>query len=98
MKTLEWGDKVTFKVGDEVLKYEVRADYLNCVNGARNYEVFKLLGMTKDKERLEFASKIYGYEVTEGDWPCFKDEDYAAATELVKAVYDLCNLHNIKLL
>jgi hypothetical protein len=98
MKTLKWGDKVTFKVGDKVLNYEVRENHLTYVDGPVNYELFKLLGMTKDKERHEFASKIYGYEVNKGDWPCFEEKDYAAATELVKALHDLCNIHNLKLL
>jgi hypothetical protein len=98
MKTLKFDDKVIFRVGDKVLNYQVRTNHLDYVDGARNYKVFELLGITKDKERYEFASKIYGYKVKEGDWPCFKDQDYAAATELVKALYDLCNIHNIKLL
>jgi len=96
MKKLSFDDEVIFKVGDNVLHYKVRVNHLIYVDGARNYEVFKLLGITKDKERYEFASKIYGYKVKEGDWPVFKDWDYAAATELVKHLYDLCNKYNLK--
>jgi hypothetical protein len=96
MKELRFDDKVTFKVGDNVLHYQVRVNHLDYIDGISNYEVFKLLGMTKHEERREFASKIYGYESKEGDWPVFKDGDYAAATELVKHLYDLCNKYNLK--
>jgi hypothetical protein len=99
METLKFDDKVIFRVGNEVLHYQVKHNHLVYQDEDKyNHRVFTLLEMITQKERWEFASKIYGYQVVAGDWPCFRVDDYAAATELVKALHDLCNLHNIKLL
>ena len=99
METLKFDDKITFRVGDEVLHYKVKTNHLAYEEEDKyNHRVFTLLEMPTKEQRWEFASKIYGYQVIAGDWPCFKFHDYAAATELVKALYDLCNIHNYKLL
>lgn len=94
MKELDHGDKVSFKVGDKVHEYTVSITFLNHET-ARNEVVFNALGMTRE-QRLAIASQHYGYRADQGDWPEYKSNDYAAATRLVKAVYDLCNIYNTK--
>jgi hypothetical protein len=96
MKELRYREDVTFKIGNEKLHYVVRETFLGHAGGY-NGRIFIELGLSQD-EKMALASKHYNYITEEGDWPSFKQGDYAAATELVKALYDLCNIHNIKLL
>jgi hypothetical protein len=58
-----------------------------------NYVVFKKLGLS-EAQKKDLATHYYGYAQTGGDWPYYRKNDYKAATELVKALYDLCNKYN----
>lgn len=93
MKELKDGDEVRFRVGDIVLGYMVRDDHIYSTDGYNNYIVFEKLGLTSDQKR-NLATAYYGYAPTGGDWPYYRRHDYAAATELVKALHDLCNKYN----
>ena len=93
MKELKYGDVVTFTVGDFVLNYQVRDDHMNYVDQDYNYIVFEKLGLSEAQKR-NLATAYYSYAPTGGDWPYYHRHDYKAATELVKAVYDLCNKYN----
>ena len=53
---------------------------------AYNDQIFAKLGI-ENKEA--FCSNHYGYTVTRGAWPEYKDRDYSAATRLVKALFIL---------
>ena len=53
---------------------------------AYNDQIFAKLGI-ENKEA--FCSNHYGYTVTRGAWPEFKDYDFPAATRLVKALFIL---------
>jgi signal peptidase I len=93
MEILKYGDIVTFTVGDFVLNYQVRDDHMNYVDQDYNYIVFEKLGLS-EAQKKDLATHYYGYTPTGGDWPYYRRHDYAAATELVKAVHDLCNKYN----
>jgi hypothetical protein len=95
MKELEHGDKIIFRVGDTRYHYRVEDTYLEC-EGYNNRAVFDALKINLAR-KLQLATKHYGYFTKDGNWPNFKPRDYAAATNLVKAVHDLCNIHNFKL-
>ena len=94
MKELEHGDNIYFTVGDEVFSYRVADSFLNYPRGD-NDAIFTALGLNRT-EKIDLASLHYGYLANQGDWPEFKHKDYASATRLVKALYDLCNIHNTK--
>lgn len=95
MKELKENDKIYFIVDGEVHQYIVQATFLNHTT-RWNDGIFDALKLEKE-EKLALASEHYGYKVYQGDWPDYKPGDYAAATRLVKALYDLCNIHNSKL-
>jgi len=94
MKELKENDKVYFTVDGEVHQYIVGTTFLNHTTRG-NDAIFDALGFER-KGRLALASGHYGYRSDQGDWPEYKHADFAAATRLVKAVYDLCNIHNTK--
>lgn len=95
MKELKEGDEVRFRVGNEVLGYKVRDDHMYSTDLYENYVVFKKLGLS-EAQKKDLATHYYGYRPTGGDWPYYRRNDYKAATELVKAVHDLCNKYNLK--
>ncbi len=93
MKELKDGDEVMFTVGDLVMNYRVRDDHMYSTDGFDNYAIFEQLGLNGSQKK-DLATHYYGYAPTGGDWPYYRRHDYAAATELVKALYDLCNKYN----
>ena len=92
MKELYHGDNVFFKVGDETFEYTVSDCFLNHRRGD-NDAIFTALGLDKT-DKIDLASDNYGYDANNGDWPEYRSTDFAAATRLIKALYDLCNIHN----
>ena len=94
MVGLEYGQIVTFRLGEDEYHYEVYDHFLNC-HGDENYAIFNALDIS-NHERYLMASKAYGYQHEGGDWPAFRENDYEAAYRLVKELYDLCNIYNIK--
>ena len=93
MEILKEGDEVRFRVGNEVLGYKVRDDHMYSTDLYENYVVFKKLGLS-EAQKKDLATHYYGYRPTGGDWPYYRRHDYAAATELVKGIHDLCNKYN----
>jgi hypothetical protein len=96
MEQLKRGVKIKFVVGDDFYLYEVTPSYLDLRKTSGEYSnaaIFKALDISED-EKYELATKYYGYSVSQGVWPSYKD--YKSATELVKYLYDLCNIHNTK--
>lgn len=94
MKELSFDDEVIFKVGGVIYEYEVGKTILFCRYNF-NDSIFTVLGISSDEKR-KLAEKYYGYEPSEGSWPAFRENDYEAATQLVKHLYDLCNKYNLK--
>lgn len=92
MKELEHGDRIVFRVEDKVYEYIVSDCFLNYPRGD-NDAIFIALGLDKT-DKIDLASDNYGYRSDQGDWPEYRNTDFAAATRLVKALYDLCNIHN----
>lgn len=94
---LQVGDVVIFHVKNEHgkfidLKYEVHSDFLmniddisDALHSYRNFndEIFTILELNP----YEFCSKYYGYKSNDGVWPCYKEWDFEAATNVVKALY-----------
>jgi len=93
MKELKKGDEVRFRVGDIVLGYRVGDDHMSSTDFYDNYVVFEKLGLSTAQKK-DLATHYYGYMPEGGDWPYYRKNDYAAVTELVKAVHDLCNKYN----
>lgn len=101
---LQVGDVVIFHVKDNHgkfvdLKYKVHSDFLMCINDISdghpsdrhfNDEIFTILGL----DPHEYCSKYYGYKVSGGIWPSYKDYDLEAATNVVKALYTLIDTMN----
>lgn len=97
-------DIVIFHVKDKQgefvdLKYEVHSNFLmNILNITDtslsdkylNDAVFTKLGL----DPHEFCTKYYGYGARDGIWPCYKDYDFEAATNVVKALYTLIDTMN----
>jgi hypothetical protein len=97
-------DIVIFHVKDKQgefvdLKYEVHSNFLMNINDISdaspsdrhfNDEIFTILGL----DPHEFCTKYYGYEYIDGIWPCYKDWDFEAATNVVKALYTLIDTMN----
>lgn len=94
MKELKENDKIYFTVDDEVHQYIVQASFLNHTSMG-NDAIFDALEIGRE-QKLELASQHYGYRSDQGDWPEYRGGDFAAATRLVKALYDLCNIYNTK--
>lgn len=94
MKELQQGDRIVFKVEDKEYEYTVSDSFLNYPRGD-NDAIFDALEIGRE-QKLELASELYGYRSDQGDWPEYKSTDFAAATRLVKALYDLCNIYNTK--
>jgi hypothetical protein len=85
---LKHGDYVEFA---ENLVYEVRINHLaNRKGGMFNDVVFSLAGCRESK--YDYAGKHYwpgtGKVRREGAWPCFDDDQYDQATQLVLALFD----------
>lgn len=96
MEQLKRGVKIKFIVGDDFYIYEVTPNYLDLKKTSKEYSngaIFIALGINEG-EKYELATKYYGYSVSQGCWPSYQDYDTAA--ELVKHLYDLCNIHNTK--
>lgn len=94
MKELQQGDRIVFKVEDKEYEYTVSDSFLNYPRGD-NDAIFTALGLDRT-DKIDLASDQYGYNADNGDWPEYKNTDFAAATRLVKALYDLCNIYNTK--
>jgi hypothetical protein len=92
---LRENDEVVFLVGDEteLVRYEVRSRFLYNLS-SMNSRIFDFLNLDKGK----FCSEAYGYESGGGGWPESKDEDYAALTRVVEALYRIIEKKPIMLL
>ena len=100
-RRLHEGDVVIFHVKDKQgefvdLKYEVKSDYLTNISEGMpvehyNDEIFKILGLNP----FDFCYKHYGYRYKGGDWPYYKNHDFEAATNAVKALYTLIDSMNM---
>jgi hypothetical protein len=103
-RRLHEDDIVMFHVKDKQgefvdLKYKVHSDFLmNILNITDvslsdkylNDAIFTILGLDPHK----YCSKHYGYEAGDGIWPCYKEWDLEAATNVVKALYTLIDTMN----
>jgi hypothetical protein len=97
-------DIVIFHVKDKQgefvdLKYVVEYNFLMTIQDVddispsdmyHNDAIFTELGL----DPREFCSKYYGYESGYGRWPDYKDYDFEAATNVVKALYTLIDTMN----
>ena len=88
--TLRSGDRVYFSHNDIDLEYIVYSRHLylytNCppYTEGENHAIFHLLDI---KASFAFAEKYYGYQPHGGIWPSYHEDDFEAATRLVKALY-----------
>lgn len=96
---LRGGDIVVFRFENEHgefvdLNYVVEYNFLMAIQDVYNISpsdmyhndaIFTELGL----DPREFCSKYYGYESGDGRWPYYKDYDYEAASNIVKALYTL---------
>lgn len=92
-KKLRLGSKVMFVVDEIAYRYTVCSSDLEYTGPSFHYNdiVLKKLLVTR-VEIIEFASKCYGYGAgIPGDWPNYTSNDFAAATRMVNAIFDLIN-------
>ena len=87
MEQLKKGQKVIFTIKDKNYIYTVYSQYLCIRNSDYNDQIFKDLKLDKFK----FCSDCYGYASGRGDWPESKNEDYAALTRIVEALFSYCD-------
>ena len=87
MKQLNLGYKIIFTIKDKNYIYTVYSQYLCSRSSDYNDQIFKDLKLDKFK----FCSDCYGYEPGRGDWPESKNEDYAALTRIVEALFSYCD-------
>lgn len=79
-------DVVIFTVDDDEIKYVVDSNHLAAIDGI-NSAIFNVLGI---ENKYKYCSKYYWYPTFDGAWPVFKNGDFAAATELVYALFMEC--------
>ena len=95
--TLRVTDEVRFKVKDALYFYKVFSDHLSCINRAENAGIFTALDIS---DKNAFAAHIYGYTVCRGTeptaWPEYCFSDLEAATNIVLALFKLCEDYNKK--
>ncbi len=79
----------TLKQADTVqlmgITYQVTTNYLNNPSD-RNDKIFDILNI---KDKYTFCSYHYGYQVSIGSWPEYKNDDFSAVTRLVKALFKI---------
>lgn len=79
---LEQGDQVIFRVRGDEYRYKVRHNHLSTCD-YDNSKIFDVLGINKEK----LCAGAYGYSTGSGVWPTVKNDDYAALTRAVWAIY-----------
>ena len=95
MEKIEYSKEIRFILGDQYYDYRVYDTYLEYKDGSYNDQIFKALGINEET-KIQMANKYYGYSPCGGEWPEYRHKDFDAATELVKRLYDLCNIYNTK--
>lgn len=95
--TLRLTDEIRFKVKNKPYFYKVFSDHLSCINRAENASIFTALNISN---KNAFAAHIYGYTVCRGTkptaWPEYCFSDLEAATNIVLALFKLCEDYNKK--
>lgn len=76
----------------EVYRYTVQSSYLTCHN-ARESIVFEMLQKHNlIQDRFDFLRECYGYDAlsrSENIWPDCRNNDFAALTRVIVAIFDL---------
>ena len=90
-------DEIRFEVKDKLYFYKVFSDHLSCINTAENDGIFTALNIS---DKNAFAAHIYGYTICRGTeptaWPEYCFSDLEAATNIVLALFKLCEDYNKK--
>lgn len=68
-----------------VFRAVIRSHHVALQDGADNSELFTGLGIC---DKLSFCQQAYGYRPLKGNWPWFREGDYAALKRLLKALCD----------
>ena len=93
------GDKITFEINAKVLIYQVKERYLQLllVNGmdigAYNELIFNELGMS-EQQKLDFATKAFGYYAIQGRCPVSHPHDFKALGRLLYLLKLECLKYN----
>lgn len=86
----------TLKLGDTVtlldIKYQVRSCYMWNMQDSYNDRIFNKLGIENPKD---FCKAYYGYPPNSGTWPEFRENDFSAATRVVKALFKVIENLNV---
>lgn len=85
-KILKREDKLYFKVGKEIFKYDTMPDFLYCDSHTNHDAIFKVLGISNSDE---FGAKYYGYSIEEQGscFPSSNIDDYKALTRIALALF-----------
>lgn len=65
--------------------YQVKWAFLHNISGGDNNDIFEQLGI---KNPRAFCEIYYGYLPKIGTWPEFMEDDFSAATRVVKALFE----------
>ncbi len=82
--TLQYGDKIIFKIHEKELLYGVGRKCLVPLNGNKILDVFDLLDIENPHN---YCSSCYLYKDSGGIFPEFKDGDFLAAKSLIIALF-----------
>jgi predicted DNA-binding ArsR family transcriptional regulator len=89
---LKENDKVIFIVNGKYLVYTVRDNHLSKSGVTTNSTIFELL----DLDKYKYCSEKYRYNTESGSWPYYKYKDFNAATNLVLALFELCDIRELE--
>ena len=87
MEQLKYGQIVIFTIKCKIYTYLVNPQHLSSRGPHSNDQIFAELGLDKYK----FCSNCYGYKTDCGAWPNSRNEDYAALTRAVEALFPYCD-------
>ena len=86
MEQLKNRQIIIFTIKDKNYKYEVHKSFLK-EEDSHNDQIFIDLKI----DQVKFAYSAYGYHPGNGYWPESNNEDFAALTRIVKALFPYCD-------
>jgi hypothetical protein len=89
---MKYMDKVSFYLGNKKYVYTVGHYYLSTGCGS-NAALFRDMGLNRE-DIVNWSSNKYGYEVSSGDWPIYRNDDFGAAGRFVDDIQRVLKIIN----
>lgn len=86
-------DILEFRINDEVLKYLVHFNFLECLNG-NNGRIFRVLDIA---DKYAFCEEIYGHRPKEGYFPESRENHGECMVKIARALFDLCTEKSVSI-